>query len=108
MPEYQVAVLWWPDGWEPNSPLDVPNCIGWSGESRPGPKMTYDQAVTAVQGLNRQNMDHPGATWYVVATEAEAAEGSADLQVVYPKEGGGRGDCAHCPARSFPCAAGEA
>jgi hypothetical protein len=104
MCDYQVATVWWPDGWEPNSPLDVPNCIGWVPQPAASPRMSYEQAVAAVRGLNRQNMDHPGTTWRVVAAEGEPAPEGQTLQVVYPQEGGGRGDCSHCPAHSFPCA----
>ncbi len=25
---YKVAATWWPAGWEPQSPLDVPHCTG--------------------------------------------------------------------------------
>lgn len=24
---YKVTSIWWPEGWEPKSPLDVPNCV---------------------------------------------------------------------------------
>ena len=27
MAEYLVTAIWWPDGWEPNTPLDVPKCL---------------------------------------------------------------------------------
>jgi hypothetical protein len=103
MAEYQVAAVWWPDGWEPRSALDVPNCIGWVGGAAAAPQMSYEQALTAVRGLNRQNMDHPGATWHVVAEEGPTGA----MQAVIHKEGGGRGDCSHCPAHDFPCAAAD-
>ena len=59
-------------------------------------------------------MDHPGATWYVVAMVKDQPVSPADggramidagqLEVVELPEGAGRGDCSHCPASSFPCA----
>jgi hypothetical protein len=73
--------------------------------------------VATVHGLNRQNLDHPGPTWYVVS-EAEdpppaaatpnieavlAGTAEPPLRVLFP-EGGGRGDCSHCPAHGHPCA----
>ena len=111
MTQFQVTAVWWPDGWEPGSPLDVPNCLGRvAGQDVASPSVDLKQALATVRGLNRQNMDHPGTTWYVV-TEADAppsaSAGAADrpLRVIEPVEGSGRGDCSHCPASSFPCAA---
>jgi hypothetical protein len=101
MAEYQVAAVWWPDGWEPSSPLDVPRCIGWAGDQTAAPKLAYEQALATVQGLNRQNMEQPGATWYVVASAGEGG-----LQAISHKDGG-TGDCSHCPAHAFPCASAE-
>jgi hypothetical protein len=101
MTQYRVTAVWWPDGWEPLGPLDVPNCIGRApDEGKEKPLMGLSDALATVRGLNRQNMDHPGAVWYVAA-EADASE---PLKVVRNAEGGGNGDCSHCPASSFPCA----
>jgi hypothetical protein len=109
MTQYQVAAVWWPDGWEPAGPLDVPNCLGRAPESGPArPAMELAQAVATVRGLNRQNLDHPGALWYVVAERDEPAAGHAEekpLEVVRDVEGSGSGDCSHCPANRYPCAA---
>ena len=116
---YKVAAVWWPAGWEPQSPLDVPNCV-WKaqGEADQEP-LGYRQALATVQGLNRQSMSHPGSMWYVlVAVENEPVSQTVSydpagtettvevrpLHVVRPEEGGGRGDCSHCPARSYSCA----
>ena len=30
MAGYLVATVWWPDGWEPVTPLDVPKCLAWA------------------------------------------------------------------------------
>ena len=70
---YKVTAIWWPDGWEPHSPLDVPNCV-WQAQGRVGGEcLSYPQAEATVLGLNRQCMDHPGTTWHVVvAVENEA------------------------------------
>ncbi len=130
---YQVAAIWWPEGWEPGAPLDVPNCVfqaaqrGGECEQRPDPlvehgqALTYDQALVTVNGLNRQCIDTPGTTWYVVvAVENEllsqtisydraGIETTVDvhrLHVIRP-ERGGRGDCSHCPAHEFACARDE-
>jgi hypothetical protein len=117
MTRYRVTPLWWPDGWEPGDPLDVPKCVRPAhGQPASGPPMDYRQAVATIQGLNRQNLDHPGATWYVVSEAEEAGSpprvdiagvlaGAAErpIRVVVP-EGGSRGDCSHCPAgHGQPC-----
>ncbi len=114
MADYVVASVWWPDGWEPTTPLDVPKCLSQAREHSGGERMTYQRAVATVRGLNRQNMDHPGATWHVVAKLRDAADGAATgpsatidagrLEVVQPAEGGTSGDCSHCPAHHLPCA----
>jgi hypothetical protein len=118
---YRVAAIWWPAGWEPQSPLDVPRCL-WRahGETDPAP-LSYDRALAVVRGLNQQSMDHAGAMWYVlVAVEHEPISQTVAydpsgiettvqvrrLHVVRPEEGG-RGDCSYCPAHSLPCATGD-
>ncbi|MBN2473603.1 MAG: hypothetical protein JXB62_03265 [Pirellulales bacterium] len=115
---YHVMGIWWPDGWEPDSPLDLPNCISCAHGPQSGRRLTYQQAAAAVHGLNRQCMDQPGATWYVVAAvENESVSRTVTydppgtettvevrrLHVLRP-ESGGRGDCSCCPAHDFPCA----
>ncbi|MGD0897317.1 MAG: hypothetical protein ABR915_05730 [Thermoguttaceae bacterium] len=119
MTRYRIKAVWWPDGWEPCDPLDVPRCLRPARrQGDPGPELTYEQAVATVRGLNRQNIDHPAATWYVISTADDPA-GPADpagieaalagapeppIRVVFP-EGSGRGDCSRCPAHDLPCAA---
>jgi hypothetical protein len=114
---YKVASIWWPTGWEPDSPLDVPNCV-WLEESGTGHgPMPYRRALATVRALNRQSMDHAATTWYVlVAVENEPVSERAAydasgtettvavrrLHVVRP-ERGGKGDCSHCPAHSLDC-----
>jgi hypothetical protein len=121
---YKVTAIWWPLGWEPRSPLDVPNCV-WRAQGQ-GPsddqRLTYPDAVAVVRGLNQQSMDHASTTWYVVlAVENEPLSQTVSydpsgvettvqvrrLHVVRPEEGGTQGDCAYCPARSFECARAE-
>ena len=118
MSEYRVAAIWWPTGWEPASPLDVPQCIGQTHGTPGDERLTYRQAENTVRGLNRQCMDQPGTRWYVVvAVENEPISQTISyepsgtettvtvrrLHVIHP-EAGGRGDCSHCPAHSLPCA----
>jgi len=116
---YKVAAVWWPTGWEPGSPLDVPNCV-WQAESGSGAgPMPYRRAVATVRALNRQSLDRAGTMWYVlvavehepvsqtVAYDASGTETTVAvrrLHVVRPESGGGKGDCTHCPAHSFDCA----
>lgn len=115
---YKVTSIWWPDGWEPNSPLDVPNCVRQAQSQAGRQRLSYEKAVGTVNSLNRQCMDQPGTTWYVVvAVENESVSRTVSydpagtettvevrrLHVVRP-EPGGRGDCSHCPAHSFQCA----
>ncbi len=115
--EYAIAAVWWPGGWEPSSPLDVPNCI-LQAHAESGRRLSsYRQAVAAMVALNRQCMAQPGTSWYVVvAIEAGAISKTVSwdaagtettalvrrLHVVRP-ERGGRGDCAFCPAHALPC-----
>ncbi len=115
---YKVTAIWWPDGWEAQGPLDVPNCV-WQAEGQPGGQaVSYPQAEAMVLALNRQCMDQPGATWHViVAVENEAVsrlvsydpEGMETtvevrrMHVIRP-EHGGHGDCLHCPAHAMQCA----
>jgi hypothetical protein len=118
---YKVTAIWWPDGWEPNSPLDVPNCIWQAREQSGGEWLGYSQAEATMMALNRQCMDRPGSMWHVVvALENEAVSRTITydpagtettvevrrLHVVRPEEGG-RGDCAHCPAHHLPCSDSE-
>ncbi|NUQ63474.1 MAG: hypothetical protein HUU20_13425 [Pirellulales bacterium] len=115
---YKVTGIWWPDGWEPASPLDVPNCV-WRAQGELNEQRTsYPQAVATVRGLNQQSMDRLSPLWYVVvAVENEPISQTLSydpagtettvqvrrLHVVRPEEGG-RGDCSHCPASSLQCA----
>lgn len=115
---YKVASIWWPDGWEPNSPYDVPNCVWQSREPVGGVWMSYPKAEAAMLALNRQCMEHPGATWHVVVAvenesvsrnvsyDASGAETTVEVRrmhVIRPDQGG-HGECANCPAGTFPCA----
>ncbi len=116
---YRVAAIWWPTGWEPLAPLDVPNCV-WKAQSEVSQQgLTYPQALATVHGLNRQCLEHPGAMWYVlVAVENEPVSQTISydpagtettvmvrrLHVIRPDNEGGTGDCSHCPACDYPCA----
>ena len=67
MMQYEVATVWWPEGWEPCGPLDVPNCLARVPQAGPPkPRTDLKQALATVRSLNRQNMDRPGNAWYVV------------------------------------------
>jgi len=115
---YVVTAIWWPDGWEPHSALDVPNCV-WQTQGRAGGEwFSYPEAEATVMALNRQCMDHPGRTWHVVvAVESEPVSRTVSydpvgtetmtevrrIHVIRPDQGG-RGECSHCPAHAFPCA----
>ncbi len=119
---YKVTPIWWPLGWEPQSPLDVPHCV-WRAQGRTeDQRLEYARAVAVVRGLNQQNIDHSSTTWYVVlAVENEPVSQSVSydpsgvettvqvrrLHVVRSEDGGARGDCSYCPARSFDCARSE-
>jgi hypothetical protein len=116
---YKVAAVWWPSGWEPDSPLDVPNCVSMAQDKTRQEPMTFRRALATVRSLNRQSMDHAGTMWYVaIAVENEPISRTVSydpsgvettlevrrLHVVWPEKGGGKGDCSHCPAHSLPCA----
>jgi hypothetical protein len=115
---YKVAGIWWPEGWQPASPLDVPNCVWRAQSDLDEQRFTYPRAVATVSALNQQSLDRASPLWYVVvAVENEPISQTIcydpagtettvqvrRLHVVRP-EAGGRGDCSHCPASSFPCA----
>jgi hypothetical protein len=115
---YKVAAIWWPAGWEPQSPLDVPNCVWRAQGEMDQEHLTYPQALAMVRGLNQQSMDHAAAMWYVIiAVENESISQTVSfdpagtettvqvrrLHVARP-ESGGKGDCSYCPAHSFQCA----
>jgi hypothetical protein len=118
---YKVTAIWWPEGWEPNSPLDVPNCV-WRSQGRTGGQwLSYAEAEATVRGLNQQCIDNPSTTWYVImAVENEAVSHTISydpsgtettveirrIHVIRPKEGG-HGNCAYCPAHEFQCAKAE-
>ncbi len=118
MTHFQVTAVYWPEGWEPNSPSDVPNCVRRIQEQLSDARLTYEKALTTAKALNRQCMDGPGADWYVVVevedrphqrTVSRDASGKETTREVYRfhvvrPEPGGRGDCSHCPAHAFPCA----
>ena len=115
---YKVAAIWWPDGWEPDSPWDVPNCV-WQAQGQGGGQWnSYPQAEAAMLALNRQCLDHPGTTWHVVvAVENEAVSrmvsydpGGSEttvevrrMHVIRPEQGG-HGNCSNCPAHALQCA----
>ncbi len=115
---YKVTAIWWPPGWEPNSPFDVPNCA-WRAQGDTGRQgLSYKRALATVRGLNRQAMANAGATWYVIVAvenepishtvsyDASGAETTVEvrrLHVVRP-DPTGTGDCSHCPAHCFDCA----
>jgi hypothetical protein len=115
---YKVTATWWPSGWEPGSPLDVPNCAFKADDELGQEGTTYRRALATVRALNRQALDHAGSKWYVVvAVENEpisrtvscdpsGTETSVEVRpmhVVRPEEGGSRGDCAYCPAHGLQC-----
>lgn len=114
----QIATIWWPDGWEPTGPLDVPNCLLPTKAPMAGPSLDYRQAEAMVQALNRQCIDSPGTTWYVIlaADDEPAGESSPECgqasvaalasRIVRP-ERGTAGDCSCCPAHNLPCARGD-
>jgi hypothetical protein len=115
---FKATAIWWPDGWEPKSPLDVPNCV-WQSQGRQGGEwLSYQQAEDTIRSLNRQCLDNPSTTWYVImAVENEPVSQTISydpsgtettvevrrIHVIRPKEGG-HGDCTHCPAHEFQCA----
>lgn len=116
---YQVAGIWWPLGWEPQSPLDVPNCVWRAQGAAAGENLDYPRAVAVARALNQQSLDHGATAWYVVlAVENEPLSQTVSydaaglettvqvrrLHVVRPEEGPTAGDCSYCPAQSFECA----
>ncbi|WP_347246562.1 hypothetical protein [Thermogutta sp.] len=114
---YKIASIWWPAGWEPTSPLDMPLCICRTQGTLQEDQLSYEQALATIQALNQQAMDRASTMWYVMlAVENEPVSRTISydpaglqttveirrLHVVQPA-GGGHGDCSHCPARSLDC-----
>ena len=115
---YKVTPIWWPEGWEPTSPYDVPNCVFKAAGGSARSAASYGEAEASVVALNRQCVDCPGSTWYVVvavenepvstsvAFDAGGTETTVEtrrLHVLRPEQGT-RGNCDHCPAHSMTCA----
>jgi hypothetical protein len=121
MAKYQVIPIWWPDGWEPRSPRDVPNCAWQSQPLTDAQSLSYPRAEASMLALNRQCLDQPGKCWYiVVAVENEpisrtvscdstGMETTVEVRGTHAirPERGGQGDCSHCPAGNLPCAKAE-
>lgn len=115
---YKITSIWWPEGWEPASARDVPNCV-WKSQGAPAePAENYRQAEITVIALNNQCIARPGLNWYVIVavenepvaqTVAYDASGTETtslvrrLHVLRPDHGT-HGNCDHCPAHAFPCA----
>jgi hypothetical protein len=117
MTQYAIVPVWWPEGWEPTDPLDVPTCLAPAGaDLAAAPRMSLEQALAALRGLNRQNIEYPGAKWHVLGETGEASALAAlqtvqvagpagtveELRLLAPLSGGSRGDCSHCPAHHLP------
>ncbi|MGQ9771090.1 MAG: hypothetical protein ACUVQG_11095 [Thermogutta sp.] len=114
---YKIASIWWPPGWEPVSPFDVPLCVCRTQGTLQEDLLTYEGALATMKALNQQAIDRASTLWYVmIAVENEPVSRSisydpAGLQttveirkihIAQPAEGG-RGDCSHCPARGLDC-----
>jgi len=120
---YRVMSIWWPEGWAPQHPSDVPNCAWKARDPQTDPGsgriLTHAEATAAVRGLNQQVIDQAGEQWYVVtAAENEpvsqtilrtpsGTETITEVQrlyVLHPQQPDGRGDCSRCPAHDSECA----
>jgi hypothetical protein len=114
---YKIASIWWPAGWEPVSPFDVPLCVCRTQGTLQEDLLTYDQALATMKALNQQAMDRASTLWYVmIAVENEPISRSISydptglqttveirkIHIAQTAEGG-RGDCSHCPARGLDC-----
>lgn len=117
--EYRIASVWWPAGWEPEDPLDVPNCVLHAHSDPAAEPGDFDRASAIVRALNQQCMDQTSPFWYVmVAVEAEPLSRTITFDpsgvetivevkrfhVVRTDPEHGRGRCDYCPAREFDCA----
>jgi hypothetical protein len=121
MGKYQISPIGWPDGWEPDGALDVPNCVQPLEDLKGNRWLEYPVAEAVMLSLNRQCMNHPGRTWYIIVTvenesvsraasyDAAGKETAAEVRrmcAVRPQKGS-RGDCSHCPAGGLDCAKGS-
>ncbi len=116
--KYRIASVWWPTGWEPSGPMDVPNCVLHAQSDPHDEPCSYDRALTLVRALNQQCIDQASPFWYVVvADEAEplsrtitfdssGVETTVEVKRfhVVRSDPDGRGRCTECPARQFDCA----
>ena len=79
---YKVAAIWWPTGWEPQSPIDVPNCVWRAQGEMDQDHITYPQALAMIRGLNQQSMDRAATMWYVIiAVENESISQSVSVRM---------------------------
>lgn len=69
---YRLVHIHWPEGWEPKSPLDVPDCA-WRDQSDTSMEYEFDAAVEAVRSLNEAHMLEPSCERWtlLVAIECE-------------------------------------
>lgn len=118
---FKLAALVRPEGWEPTSPWDVPNCI-WKADTRSAQvEMGLEQVLATMRALNQQSLDLADTSWFVpVAVENEPVQETVSydpagkqtisqvrrVHVICPAQGT-RGDCSHCPAHDFPCREAE-
>ncbi len=116
---YRVLAIWWPTGWEPNSPWDVPRCA-WRAPvaDQSADPMDYQKAFATVGALNRQSIDRASPLWYVIVAvqneplsrtvtfDSLGMETTVEVRnahIVVPEEDSARGDCSFCPARALDC-----
>ncbi|MBX7167424.1 MAG: hypothetical protein K1X74_13930 [Pirellulales bacterium] len=69
---YRLVHIHWPEGWQPESPLDVPTC-SWRDQSDTSGEYGFDEAIEAARSLNEAHLLEPSfERWtMVVAIECE-------------------------------------
>jgi len=118
MLQYHILSIWWPEGWEPRGPSDVPNCA-WQTELEPleplplARPMGREEALGTVRALNRQVIDSAADRWYLVAAvesespPSESGQETCRVSIVRPESDSGRGDCTACPGHDLECATAD-
>lgn len=69
---YRIIHIHWPEGWAPNSPVDVPDCE-WHDQSDTNAEFTFDEALDTLKSLNEVHLMEPSSErWSImVAVECE-------------------------------------
>ncbi len=67
---YRIVHIHWPQGWTPESPLDVPNCE-WHDQSDSNTEFTFDEGLEALTSLNEAHLMEPSCERWSIMVVVE-------------------------------------